>query len=243
MKNNLSLLILLLTLMATPSYSSKDRNVHNHNVKNKKANHYSQTTMHNVTIDCGDKRVLRRTVATCQWDLVHLSSNQSVWSGRDIRRKVWSNRNAINGSDNLKDSLDSLDHMCYINDRSRKCLKENGICDYCLNTANALLIEMDTQFLCHHQRRDENLVRTLQCLSAKRVLVMLFFHIGNHCFQGMEILDDLMSRMKNQYFYTLGVNRTAELPHIITPLYCLPKNVISTCVRGIIEDHCGKRSA
>ncbi len=52
------------------------------------------------------------------------------------------------------------------------CLNENGVCDFCLTTVNALLIETDTQFIWHHQRRDENLTRTLQCVIS---IMVIFF--------------------------------------------------------------------
>ncbi len=236
-------LILLVMLMNTHTFShaTKYQNVHKHNKKNEKGNRDSRTTMHNVTIDCGDYGALGITVATCQRELLHFASNSSLWSGRDIETKIRSNQSARNGSVDISDSLDLLDHMCYIHERSRMCLKENGVCDYCLNTANALLVETDSQFICQQQRRDENLIHALQCLHDTRVLAMLFFHIGNHCLRGMDILDDLMMRMKHQYFYTLNVNRTLEMPHIATPLYCLPTHVISSCVKDIIEDYCGRR--
>ncbi len=78
--------------------------------------------------------------------------------------------------------------------------EDNGVPDYCRDTIAGENIETDFQFICQHQERVENLIRSLQCLRDKRALVMLLFHIGNHCFRGMDILDDLMTRMKMHYF-------------------------------------------
>ncbi len=97
------------------------------------------------------------------------------------------------------------------------------------------------QFICHNQQRDENLVHSLECLHETRVLAMLYFHIANRC-RGMGILDDIMRRKKNLYFYTLGFKPDRGGGHI-PRLYCLPRSVISTCIRGIIEDHCGASTA
>ncbi len=51
-----------------------------------------------------------------------------------------------------------------------------------------------------------------------------------------------MRRYKNAYFYDLDTN-PVEYTGDIPQLYCLPKSVISTCIRGIIEDHCGMMTA
>ena len=148
-----------------------------------------------------------------------------------------------NRNTSLRHALDSLNHVCYVQDRSETCLDESGIPSYCLNTikAGGVRILRTLQFICHHQPRDENLVRSLQCLHDTRVLAMLYFHIADRC-HGMALLDDMMSRDKNAYFYNLEV--TAFWESTQPPeLYCLPKSVISTCVGGIIEDHCGSVAA
>ncbi len=131
--------------------------------------------------------------------------------------------------------------MCDIHDRSQTCLEENGIGDYCLATSNYRFLQMNFQFICHHQQRDENLVNSLQCLHHTRVMVMLYFHIANRC-RGTAILDDIMRRYKNAYFYTMDIKPATE-QGITSPLYCLPKSVISTCIRDIVEDKCGTMTA
>ncbi len=218
------LIILLLALTETQCYASKN-------------------TMHNVTVHCGDSGFLMRTVSRCQRELAKLSRKGSVWFGRGSQTRTRDNQTTRrNVAYNIKDSLDALSHACYIEQRSRKCLEENGVRDYCLSISNALDTEMDFQFICRCQQLDENLIRSLQCLRDKRVLVMLFFHIGNHCFRGMDILDDLMTRVKNAYFYQLDINTFFEATYI-RELYCLPRHVISTCVRDFVQDHCGKRTS
>ena len=184
------------------------------------------------------------TVAQCQRELWQLAENGGVWFPRGIQTRVGDNQHAKNGTDDLRDPLDNLDHTCHMHERSRKCLEENSVQDYCLNIVHRSGLDVNLQFICQHQQRDENLIRSLQSLRDKRVLVMLFFHIADHCFRGMDILDDLMTRTKNAYFYKLDIKTLnfLELPPL-TPLYCLSKNVISTCVAEIVEDHCGKRSS
>ncbi len=159
--------------------------------------------MHNVTMDCGDLGTLYKTLAVCQSEMLHYAENGSVWFRSDSKTKVGKHQRPKSGSDYLRDSLDSLDHACSIQERSRTCLEEYGIRDYCISKSSQLPELMDFQFICQHQKRDENLVHSLQCIRDKRLLVVLFFHIGNHCVGGIDILDDLMARTKNAYFYLL----------------------------------------
>ncbi len=240
MKEN-RLLILLLALMKTRIYASEKNDFHKYDHAKAEANYDSKNTMHNVTMDCGDEIVLFRTVAQCQRELWQLGENGDAWFPRDMQTRVGDNLTAKTSTDDLRDSIDHLDHTCYMQERSRKCLEENGVQDYCLNIVHKLGLGNDLQFICQHQPRDENLIHALQCLRDKRVIVMLLFHIANHCYRGMDILDDLMTRTKNEYFYKLAVNHI-ESPSL-TPVYCLPRDVISTCVAEIVEDHCGKRSS
>ncbi len=237
------LFTLLLALTGTHSYSTENRDLHMHDHASAERNYDSRSIMHNVTMDCGDIANLYRSVATCQRGLWQLVVKGNVWLFPGIQGRVGNSQNARNFTDNLMDSLDSLDHACYIQERSRKCMEEHGVGDYCLSTVNGLDLEMNFQFVCQHQQRDENLIRSLQCLRDNRLLVMLFFHIANHCFRGQNLLDDVMRRIKNAHFYMLDINPPTKMPHVNTPLYCLPMHVISTCVTEIVEDHCGKRSS
>ncbi len=51
-----------------------------------------------------------------------------------------------------------------------------------------------------------------------------------------------MRRYKNAYFYAMGIKPGKKQP-IIPTLYCIPKSVISSCIRDIVEDHCGAMTA
>ncbi len=51
-----------------------------------------------------------------------------------------------------------------------------------------------------------------------------------------------MRRFKNAYFYQLDINPVWD--QVSVPrMYCMPKSVISTCVRGIVQGHCGTMTA
>ncbi len=209
--------------------------------------HQSQNIIHNATTNCGDYAHLRGSVAKCQRDLWRLALNGNVWFGSDnsmIQTRSENNQNTTYGTNKLRDPLDSLHHACSVYNRSRKCLKEKGVMgDYCLNTVDGLGIELEFRFICQHQRRGQKLIRSLQCLRDNRLLVMLFFHIANHCVRGMDILDDLMTRIKNATFYMLNINNYTAEPHFNTYLFCLPRHVISTCVAQIVKQQCGKCSS
>ncbi len=202
----------------------------------------SSNNVHNVTVNCGDDTVLGSTVFRCSQDIFHLASSGFPWTIRGSQRNFRPNPTVTDKINTLRDALDSLNHTCHINDKSQSCLSERGIRDYCLvTTGEGGLFQMDFQFICHHRRRDENLVRFLQCLHDTRVLVMLYFHIADRC-RGMGILDDMMRRIKNARFYNLNINPYWHQTNIPL-LYCLPKSVISTCIRDIVQDQCGTMTA
>ncbi len=194
----------------------------------------------NVTVDCGDYGVLRETVYQCQRDIYILASYGYPWSPHaGNQRNHGKNVDVKDKNDTLGDALDSLNHVCRIHDRSRRCVEESGIENYCLSTIATLYLPLDFQFICHYQMRDEKLVQSLACLRDNRVMVMLYFEIANRC-RGMAILDDIMRRYKRAYFYLLGIY-PSHGPLI--NLYCVPKSVIFTCVRDIVEDQCGTMAA
>ena len=235
------IIVLLLWLMESQSYASNNTDFHKFDQPNSEPNSHHRNTMHNVTIDCGDLGAQHRTLIVCQSQLWHYAVNGNVWFGGHPK-KVGRNQRPRNGSDSLRDSLDSLNYACTLHERSGKCLDEYGVRDYCISRTRALAEIMDFQFICQHQKRDENLVHAIRCLRDERILAMLLFHIGNRCVGGMDILDDLMARTKSAYFYTLDINPATETT-LMPMLYCLPRHVISTCVGEIVEDHCGKRSS
>ena len=200
----------------------------------------SQTsaTMHNVTMDCEDWDSRFRAVYHCLYDLLQLTQQGYPWSPVQIPR------NEQNVSDRLRDALDSLNHVCYTQDRSQRCLQEHHFRDFCLLSTdgnNLYALAAEFQFICHHRQRDENLIRLLHCLYDNRLLVMLYFHIAHRC-RGIGILDEMMIREKSMYFYRLNVNPSGDLPEL-SPLHCLPKHVITTCIRQLIDDYCGSMTA
>ncbi len=197
--------------------------------------------VHNITVDCGDKSVLEKTAWHCLWDLHQMGQYGYPWLHREPQRNSRNNPKITDRNNSVRDALDTLNQVCHIYDRSQACLEESGIRDYCLTTTVFIKFKMDFQFTCHHQRRDENLVHSLRCLRDTRVMVMLYFHIAKRC-RGVGILDDVMKRYKNAYFYKLDIKPVLMQPAVLT-LYCLPKSVICNCVKYIVEDHCGTLAA
>ena len=195
-------------------------------------------TVHNVTIECP-----RKTPWRCQRYLSSLTKNGYPWSPLAGDRNPRRNPNVTGRPNNLRDALDSINRVCYLHDRTRRCLEESGFQDFCLASGayGSLRIPIDFQFTCHHRQRDENLVRSLQCLYDSRVLVMLYLHMMDRC-RGIDILDEIMTRNKNSYFYTLDISPPSQVL-ILLRLNCVPKSIISTCIRGIVEDHCGAMTA
>ncbi len=204
----------------------------------------SSSTVHNATIDCGDQHVQNHIVQQCQRDLKHLASYGYPWSAEHSQRNSRYNPYATERKSALRDALDSLDHACYTHDQSQRCLEKSKVQDYCLarTSLDGMSINTDFQFICHHQQRDENLVYSLQCLQNNRLLAMLYFHIADRC-RGMGLLDGIMRQYKNSVFYTWDIKPVWDHAKTLLSLYCIPRSVISTCIRGLVEDHCGTTTA
>ncbi len=73
-------------------------------------------------------------------------------------------------------------------------------------------------------------------------MTILYFHIASRCQGGFGILDDMMTQYRNTYFYALDT-KPYESQLKVGPLHCLPKSVISTCVKDIVDDQCGTMTA
>ena len=196
-------------------------------------------SVHNVTVDCGRRTVPKATVWRCQRDTVRLSHYGYPWSSHNSQGK---HTDSPSGNNTLRDPLDALNQMCDVHDRSRICMEKIGFSsDYCRATTDFPYRTLDFHFICHHQQRDENLVHSLRCLYDTRVLTMLYFHIADRC-RGFSILNNMMRRFKNAYFYLLDINPIWD--HVTLPrMYCLPRSVISTCVRDIVQGYCGTITA
>ncbi len=203
----------------------------------------NSSTVHNATIDCGDHNVLNKKVLQCQWDLLKVAMYGYPWFPKSSQRNSRHNLNAPDRNISLRDALDSLNHVCRLYDRSQTCLEEKNIPDYCLTTVyqSYMKLHLDFQFICHQQQQDENLVRSLQCLYDNRMMVMLYFHIMDRC-GGMGILDGIMRHFKNVWFYVWDIKPVCSYT-LTNSFLCIPRSVISTCIRGIIEDHCGTMTA
>ncbi len=123
------------------------------------------------------------------------------WQSPYRRQRLFrNNANITDRNTTLGDALDSINHVCHIHDRSRTCLEKSDIPDFCLASATCLNLQADFQFICHHQQRSKNLAHSLECLHDTRLLVMLYFHIADRC-RGFGILDDVMRRYENAYFF------------------------------------------
>ncbi len=186
-----------------------------------------------VPNDCGDRTVLQKHVWQCVGDLYQLTGNGYPWTPHRNQRNFKDNLN------NIRDALDSLNYACLTFDRSQRCLLEHGISDYCLATTRYWHMNIYFSFICHHRQRDENLARSLQCLHYKRVMVMLYFHIAQRC-RGSGILDNIPRQYyKHAYFNTREFMWNSTIPCLL----CLPRTVISACVKDCVEDLCGVMTA
>ena len=231
--------VLILLLLLWVSRSSSVHSKHHSGVKATDGTSHNINSVQNVTVDCKPWAERKATVWQCQRDIVNLSHYGYPWSSHSSQRR---HTNSSSGNITLRDSMDALNQMCYVHDRSRICMEKIGFSsDYCRATTDFPYRTLDFHFICHHQQRDENLVHSLRCLYDTRVLTMLYFHIADRC-RGFSILDNMMRRFKNAYFYLLNINPVwdkATLPR----MYCLPRSVISTCVRDIVQGHCGTMTA
>ncbi len=126
------------------------------------------------------------------------------------------------------------------------CLREYNLQDYCLTTVNEYsTLAPDFQFICNHRPRDEKLIRSLQCIHDKRLLVTLYFDIMDHCDhrRGFDFLHYLIIGTKNVYFYSLDVPSLLADWLNLPLLYCLPEYVLRTCISQLVDDRCGAMAA
>ncbi len=121
--------------------------------------------VHNATAHCGDPLLVPKIAFQCQRGLYNLEEYGYPWSPDSSHR-----RTNVTDRNTIRDALDSLNNVCRVQERSQICLKESGIGDFCLATTGFQNVQIDFQFICQHQRRDENLVHSLQCLHDTRVL-------------------------------------------------------------------------
>ncbi len=233
--------VLILLLLLWVSRSSSIHSKHHIGGKASDGTSYNLNSVQNVTIDCKPWAERKATLWQCQRDIVNRLHYGYPWSSNNSQRKHTDSSSNVRNI-TLRDALDALNQICYIHDRSRICMEKIGFSsDYCLATTDFLDISMDFQFICHHQERDENLVHSLRCLDDTRVLAMLYFHIADRC-QGFRILDNMMRRFKNAYFYQLDINPVWDKVNL-PRLYCFPRSAISTCISDIVQDHCGAITA
>ncbi len=150
-----------------------------------------------------------------------------------------------NRNNTLKDPLDFLNHVCDTAGRAQTCLQDRCICDYCFvsytdRTVSGSSLIPSFSFICQPQYRNENLLHSLRCLHDNRLISMLYFRIGSQC--GIGILDRIMKGNHNVFWYGLNVSPPSAALFAF-PLLCVPNDVISTCVRVIVENQCGNMTA
>ena len=84
----------------------------------------SSSTVHNVTVDCGNYGVLNKIGSQCYRDLIQLASRGYPWSGQDSERHSRNNPNVADRNNILGDALDTLNHVCHIYDKSKTCRED-----------------------------------------------------------------------------------------------------------------------
>ncbi len=221
------LLLFLLTVKDVVSYGTQGRfHYGQRELRNVKTKHTSHT-MHNATIGCGLQDA--RATDNCTEHFFQLASPGYPWNGPS------------NGNGTLNDPLDSLNYVCGIWDKARTCLRFHRVPDYCVvQYFGHPAFVVGFSFICQHQRRDENLLHSLRCLRDNRMLSMLFFHIGQKC--GIGNLDAIMVGRKKVFLYDINVNPAGAMPKVL-PMYCLPRDVIFTCVKPMVDNQCGNMTA
>ncbi len=240
-------LIFLLTEMETKSRDSVERTPNGGGDRPAVKDNYSGYSFPNITLDCGDRVMVYKTVARCHRDLQKLAVSGYPWFGTpsNFGKEKPGNYQYIRNRNGavVGDSLDPLDHACDVLASSQRCLHENGVQDACLlvGDVGSLGLQVTFDFLCNHKDRDEELVQSLWCLHSNRVFSMLPFHIGQRC--GLDILDEMVTRQDNAIYYIMNVSTTENLMHSMLHLYCLPWNLTKRCVNTIVRDQCGSMGA
>ncbi len=210
---------------------------------------FSKHKLPNVTIDCGDPDELYSTVNQCQNQLLDLASSGYPWLAVPSNSSFVGNKKKQNMADiNIRfgDSLDSLNPVCYEQERSQRCLLESDVSDTCLLVADLgrLGLQVTFDFICNQQQRDENLIHSLECIHDKRTLSMLSFQIMQRCGFGiLDMISDFQSRILYYILEKMNVSYTQMVMHSMLHLYCVPWRVAHGCVYTIVQDRCGTNAA
>ncbi len=179
-------------------------------------------------------------ITHCRKTLDETASMGFPWT-----RSLWEMPVGSHKHNPLKDILSNLNHICQLFSRFQNCISEQSIIDYCLMIPpnQKLMLKVTFDFICNVEPRNENTFRSLQCLYDTRVMSLLYFHIGNECPDGPEILDNQMKVFKTAFFYTLDIPAAfckRNNPPVIIDALNLPTAVARGCVKDIVERRCGE---
>lgn len=183
-------------------------------------------------------------ISRCQEDLEKLTQGYPWYFVPTNTSKRHSFKERARSTGEPGDPLDALNHVCDVLEKTETCLWENNVDPACLIVGNFLARKQSNfQFLCHHQKRDTNLLNSLQCLLDTRVTTMLDFYILTECWNGEKILNDQMSRKKNALYYNLNVWPSEYVPRLVSSFCCFPTDALVPCVKPIITTRCGDEAA
>ncbi len=183
----------------------------------------------------------------CTKGLRPLMMKSFPWALTDITEIQNESQKQQQQSDNYRDPLDPINHVCEVFADFLKCMDQHAIPIECLLSGSAcpvFVVHTVLHFICHMQPRSTDLLHSLQCLTESRVLDLLVFYLadrpGTH-------LDDMAQGTVNALFRFL--NSTAVTRYSINPLLidmvvssgliCLPESVISQDIYFIVDRKCG----
>lgn len=207
----------------------------------------AQTSNETFKIPCPENT--SEIIHRCQRDLSNLAMQGYPWyylpesTSQNFSFKDKVKFNSSDATDLPGDPLDAVNHICEVLEKTETCLEESHVDPACLIVGNSLSsIDQSTfQFLC--RKRDTNLLHSLQCLLDTRITTMLDFHILAECWNGVDILNTHMRRTKNALFYNLNVRPPQNTPALVNRFCCFPTDSLPTCVKPIIRQRCGDRTA
>ncbi len=88
----------------------------------------------------------KRLFWQCQRDMHQLAHHGYPWSPHSSAGNSSNNPTVPDRNTTLKDDLGVLNHVCHIHERSRTCLEESGIRDYCLTLTSYYGADIYTDF-------------------------------------------------------------------------------------------------
>ncbi len=140
--------------------------------------------------------------------------------------------------DIVGDPMDCLNHVCEVFDEFQDCLAHKSIPGVCVlsDSASALRVDINFNFICHRQKRSTDLIHALQCLKQTRDLELLMYRMAER--HGPGFADAYAQGNKNALWRFLNAESLIFTPGSSPFAYHHETWKVSQLRSGLLSDEC-----